>query len=105
MWLCDKITLYIDYFPMEVNLMSNVRRIFVEKKDGFNVEAKQILWDLRHNLGVRALTDLRFANRYDVDGLSDEEFATNNIRILKVKAKGRRVSSESPYDYIIYRKS
>ena len=55
--------------------MSNVRRIFVEKKDGFNIEAKQILWDLRHNLGVRALTDLRFANRYDVDGLSEEEFA------------------------------
>lgn len=38
-------------------------------------------------------------------GISDEEFATNNVRILKVKAKGNRVSSESPYDYIIYRKS
>ena len=54
--------------------MSEVKRIFVEKRDGFNVEAKQILWDLRHNLGVRALKDLRFANRYDVAGLSDEEF-------------------------------
>ena len=32
--------------------MSDVKRIFVEKRDGFNVEAKQILWDLRHNLGV-----------------------------------------------------
>ena len=38
-------------------------------------------------------------------GISDEEFETNNVRILKVKAKGRRASSESPYDYIIYRKS
>ena len=38
-------------------------------------------------------------------GISDEEFATNNVRILKVKAKGKRASSESPYDYIIYRKS
>lgn len=53
--------------------MSQVKRIFVEKKDGFNVEAKQILWDLRHNLGVRSLTNLRFANRYDVAGLTDEE--------------------------------
>lgn len=40
-----------------------------------------------------------------VAGISDEEFATNNVRILKVKAKGNRVSSDSPYDYIIYRKS
>lgn len=38
-------------------------------------------------------------------GISDEEFETNNVRILKVKAKGSRASSESPYDYIIYRKS
>ena len=38
-------------------------------------------------------------------GISDEEFATDNVRILKVKAQGSRVSSDSPYDYIIYRKS
>lgn len=38
-------------------------------------------------------------------GITNEEFWTNNIRILKVKAKGSRASSESPYDYIIYRKS
>ena len=59
--------------------MSQVKRIFVEKKDGFNVEAKQILWDLRHNLGVRSLTNLRFANRYDVAGLTDEEFAKQRL--------------------------
>lgn len=38
-------------------------------------------------------------------GISDEEFATDNVRILKVKATGSRASSDSPYDYIIYRKS
>ena len=38
-------------------------------------------------------------------GITDEEFETDNVRILKVKARGSRVSSESPYDYIIYRKS
>lgn len=38
-------------------------------------------------------------------GISDEEFATDNVIVLKVKAKGSRASSESPYDYIIYRKS
>ena len=38
-------------------------------------------------------------------GITDEEFDSDNVIILKVKARGSRVSSESPYDYIIYRKS
>lgn len=44
-------------------------------------------------------------NQARLAGISDEEFATNNVRILKVKATGSRISSDSPYDYIIYRKS
>ena len=38
-------------------------------------------------------------------GISDEEFDSNRIQIVKVKATGNRVSSDEPYDYIIYRKS
>lgn len=38
-------------------------------------------------------------------GISDEEFFSNGIQIVKVKATGNRVSSDEPYDYIIYRKS
>lgn len=37
--------------------MSEVIRIFVEKKDGFNVLAKQTLWDIRHNLGMKSVED------------------------------------------------
>ena len=54
--------------------MSNVIRIFVEKRDGMNVVAEQTKWDLRHNLGIRAIEDLRFVNRYDIEGLSKEDF-------------------------------
>lgn len=38
-------------------------------------------------------------------GISDEEFDSNRIQIVKVKATGNRISSDEPYDYIIYRKS
>ena len=54
--------------------MSNVIRLFVEKRQGMNVVAKETMWDLRHNLGVKAIEDLRFVNRYDVEGLSKEDF-------------------------------
>ena len=47
--------------------MSEVIRIFVEKKDGFNVLAKQTLWDIRHNLGMKSVEDLRYIVRYDLE--------------------------------------
>ena len=51
-----------------------VRRIYVEKKTGFDVEAKEVLADLRENLDMTGLTDVRIINRYDIDGISDEEY-------------------------------
>ena len=51
-----------------------VIRVFVEKKPGFDVEARHMKADLRENLGLTAIEDLRLFNRYDVDGLSPEEF-------------------------------
>ena len=54
--------------------MANVIRIFVEKRNGFDIEARHMLADLRDNLGMTGLRALRFLNRYDVEGLSTEEF-------------------------------
>lgn len=54
--------------------MADVRRIYVEKKPDFQVEAKDILADLRENLGLNALTNVRIINRYDVEGITDEEY-------------------------------
>ena len=54
--------------------MSDVIRIFVEKREGFNIVAKQTLWDIRHNLGMRSVTDLRYIVRYDIEGLTEDEY-------------------------------
>ncbi|MEE0855980.1 MAG: phosphoribosylformylglycinamidine synthase [Ruminococcus sp.] len=54
--------------------MSDVIRIFVEKREGFNVVAKQTLWDIRHNLGMKSVTDLRYIVRYDLEGLTRDEY-------------------------------
>ena len=55
--------------------MENVRRIYVEKKAGNDIEAKSVLEDLRENLSMTGLTDVRIINRYDVEGISDDEYA------------------------------
>ncbi|MBE7026204.1 MAG: phosphoribosylformylglycinamidine synthase [Ruminococcaceae bacterium] len=52
-----------------------VRRIFVEKKSEFAVEAQGMLSDLRQNLSLDSLSGVRIINRYDVTGISDEEYA------------------------------
>ncbi|MBQ6743778.1 MAG: phosphoribosylformylglycinamidine synthase, partial [Acidaminococcaceae bacterium] len=55
--------------------MSEIRRIYVEKKDSFAVEAKGLLADLKNNLLMDGLEKVRVLARYDVMGLTDEEFS------------------------------
>ena len=59
-----------------------VTRVFVEKKEGFNIEAQQLLADLKGNLGVQGLEEVRILNRYDVSGLSPEQFEAAARTIL-----------------------
>ncbi len=54
--------------------MEQIRRVFVEKKAGFDVEACGMLADLRDNLGIKTLAGLRLLNRYDMSGLSEAEY-------------------------------
>ncbi len=51
-----------------------VTRVFVEKKIGFNIEANHLKLDLIKNLGIVSIEEVRIINRYDVTGISDEEF-------------------------------
>lgn len=51
-----------------------VKRIYVEKKPEISVEAKGLLKDLKENLLLKNLEDLKIVNRYDVEGINDEIF-------------------------------
>ena len=61
--------------------MDAVKRIFVEKRDGFDVEASNLMADLRNNLGLTAIEKVRIINRYDISGLEGDSFekAKNTI--------------------------
>ncbi len=52
----------------------SVRRIFVEKKKGYDVESQSLYRDLKEYLGISGLETVRVVNRYDVDGLNDEAY-------------------------------
>lgn len=52
-----------------------MNRVFVEKQAEFNTQARELLHDLRDNLNIQHLKNIRVIQRYDVDGLTEEEFA------------------------------
>lgn len=62
--------------------MSSVKRLFVEKRPGFDVEARHMLADLRENLGIAALEAVRVVNRYDLEGVDEADFDRASRTIL-----------------------
>ncbi|MEL7692809.1 MULTISPECIES: phosphoribosylformylglycinamidine synthase [Streptococcus] len=50
------------------------KRIFVEKKSNFNIKAQALVKELKHNLQLTSLTDLRIIQVYDVFYLADSLF-------------------------------
>lgn len=55
-------------------MTNQVRRIFVEKKKGFDIEARGLFNDLGENLGIKGLAGVRVLHRYDISGVSGEEY-------------------------------
>ena len=46
--------------------MSNVRRVYVEKKPAYAVQAKELKHEIRSYLGIDNMTGVRVRIRYDV---------------------------------------
>ena len=58
-----------------------VYRVYVEKKEGLDNEARALLGEARSLLGVEGLEAVRLYNRYDAEGLSADlfEYAKNTV--------------------------
>ena len=70
--------------------MSNVRRIYVEKKDAFAVKAEELQEEIQSFLGIEDVKGVRVLIRYDVENISDEVF----------ERACRMVFSEPPVDML-----
>jgi phosphoribosylformylglycinamidine synthase len=73
-------------------MFTGVKRVFVEKKAGFDVEKTHLLNDLKINLKLDGINNIRVLNRYDVSGVNDEIF---NLAVTSV-------FSESNQDEVYY---
>ncbi len=51
-----------------------VYRVFVEKREGLQNEAKALLSEINDLLSIKSLTDVRVINRYDAENITEELF-------------------------------
>lgn len=56
--------------------MDIIKRIYVEKKPGFDVEARSYLQDLKDNLRIQTLDQVRLLYRYDIQGIDASIYQT-----------------------------
>lgn len=54
--------------------MNSVKRVYVEKKPEFAVQAKELGHEVKSYLGIKSVTNVRVLIRYDVENLSDATF-------------------------------
>ena len=61
--------------------MSNVKRVYVEKKPGFAVQAEELKHEVKSYLGIKDIQNIRVLIRYDVENISEDTFkkACNGI--------------------------
>ncbi len=62
--------------------MSNVRRIYVEKKPAFAIQAKELQSEIQGYLGIRTVTGVRVLIRYDVENISEETYRNALITVF-----------------------
>ncbi|MEN8222253.1 MAG: phosphoribosylformylglycinamidine synthase [Acidobacteriota bacterium] len=74
--------------------MPEVKRIFVEKKKGFDTESVNLLRDIKENLDIGRLEGLRIISRYDVSGLAGKDFSSAVTQVF----------SEPPVDIVHFEK-
>jgi len=71
-------------------MKNRVKRIFTEKKPGFNAESMKLLQDIKGNLGITKLESLKLVVRYDIEGLTNIEYTMAKNTIF----------SEPPVNYV-----
>ena len=62
--------------------MEQIKRIYVEKEKLFDIEAEHVFYDLKENLGIKHLIGVRVLNRYDISGITGDEYKVARTTIF-----------------------
>lgn len=62
--------------------MSKIFTVFVEKKEEFNKESQELLWEFKNILCINSINRVRLINKYDIDGINEEELQALRYTVL-----------------------
>ncbi|GAA0766733.1 phosphoribosylformylglycinamidine synthase [Clostridium subterminale] len=65
--------------------MNKIFTIYVEKKSEFNKDAQELLREVKNLLSIKSINDIRLINKYDICGITNEEFEAIKYTVLSEK--------------------
>lgn len=78
--------------------MSDVRRVYVEKKPAYAVAAKDLTDNIRGYLGIKGVSSARVLIRYDIENISDKTYDEARITIFSEPPVDILYEEELPVD-------
>ena len=78
--------------------MIGCKSIFVEKKEGFNVEGKSLLEDFKTNLRVESLENVRVVNKYILGKVNEEDYKKSLYSVFSEKTVDNLYEEKIPLD-------
>ena len=78
--------------------MIGCKSIFVEKKEGFNVEGKSLLEDFKTNLRVKSLENVRVVNKYILGKVNEEDYKKSLYSVFSEKTVDNLYEEKIPMD-------
>ena len=78
--------------------MIGCKSIFVEKKEGFNVEGKSLLEDFKTNLRVESLENVRVVNKYILGKVNEEDYKKSLYSVFSEKTVDNLYEEKIPMD-------
>ena len=78
--------------------MIGCKSIFVEKKEGFNVESKSLLEDFKTNLRVESLENVRVVNKYILGKVNEEDYKKSLYSVFSEKTVDNLYEEKIPMD-------
>ncbi|MBD5639919.1 phosphoribosylformylglycinamidine synthase [Clostridium botulinum] len=77
---------------------NEIKTLFVEKKPQFRVESKKILDNFKLSLNMKNIKDVRILNKYNISGISDEEYNLAKYTIFSEKTVDELYEEKFSYD-------
>ena len=78
--------------------MIGCKSIFVEKKEGFNVEGKSLLEDFKTNLRVESLENVRVVNKYILGKVNEDDYKKSLYSVFSEKTVDNLYEEKIPMD-------